>query len=96
MELKIIRYENHRRTTVFDNRSLGANNTITYDEAANFFIDLQGGLLQYKINATSKEGLISYYNQVTQIFALQFIAMTGLRPTHANKLGGKTIKVRNI
>ncbi|MEL0630681.1 hypothetical protein [Psychromonas aquatilis] len=83
VELKIIRYENHRRTTAFDDRSLGANNTITYDEAANFFIDLQSGLLEYKINTTSKEGLISYYNQVTQIFALQFITMTGLRPTHA-------------
>lgn len=82
-EIKVINYENHRETTIFDNLILGGRNSISYDETAKFFINLQENLLKYKINAKNKDGFIRYYNQLTQIFALQFIATAGLRPTHA-------------
>jgi len=82
-EIKIIHYQNHRETVIFDNLILGARNAISYDDTAKLFNKLQRGLLEYKVNAINKVGFIRYFNQVTQIFALQFIASTGLRPNHA-------------
>jgi len=82
-EQKIIYHKHHREKQVEVSNRVGAKNAINHADVANFFIGLQKRLIDKKSGLLTISEFRIFYNELTNVFALQIIALTSSRPTHA-------------